>query len=63
MDIILPAILLLYQIFFSSQMKISVIIGNKHYIYKLPHEMRNDLTLKILGNYEIPGKFQKCIEL
>ena len=46
MDIIFWDFLLLYQIFFSSQVKRSVIISNKHGIYKLP----NDLRLRILEN-------------
>ena len=39
-----------YQIFLSPQVKGSVIISNKHGIYELPHELQNDLALKILGN-------------
>ena len=35
--------LLLYEIFFSPQVKRSVIISNKHGVYELPHEMPNDL--------------------
>ena len=31
------------QIFFSPQIKRSVIIGNKHGLYELPHELQNDL--------------------
>ena len=31
-------------------------------IYKLPHELPNELRLKILGNQEILGKFQFCLE-
>ena len=42
--------LILYQIFFSPQVKRSVIISNKHGIYELPHELPNDLRLRILGN-------------
>ena len=38
------------QIFFSSQVKRSMVISNKYGIYKLPHELPKDLTLKILGN-------------
>ena len=41
--------LMFYQIFFSPQVKRSVIINNKHDIYELPHELRNDLRLRILG--------------
>ena len=43
-------LLILYQIFFSPQLKRSMIIGNKHGISELPHELLNDLRLKISGN-------------
>ena len=39
-----------YQIFLSPQMKRCAIINYKHGIYELPHELPNDLRLKILGN-------------
>ena len=42
--------LILYQFFFSPQVKRSVIIGNKHGICELSHELPNDLRLRILGN-------------
>ena len=45
MDIILWDFLILYEIFFSPQVKQSVIIINKHDIYELPHELPNDLRL------------------
>ena len=35
--------LILYQIFFSPQVKRSVIISNKRDIYELPHELPNHL--------------------
>ena len=38
-----------YQTFLSPKVKQIVIISNKHGIYELPHEMPNDLGLKILG--------------
>ena len=59
MDIIFKDFLILYQIFFWSQVKRSVFICNKHDIYELP----NDLRLKILGNKERSGKSQNFIEL
>ena len=34
------------QIFLSSQVKRSATISNKQGVYKLPHELSNDLTLK-----------------
>ena len=42
----------------SPQVKRYAIITYKHGIYELPHELMNDLSLKILGNYQMP---QKCI--
>ena len=51
------------QIFFSPQVKRSIIISNIHGIYELPHELPNDLTLRILGNLEISGKSQNFTEL
>ena len=38
------------KIFVSPQVKRVVTISNKHGIYQLPHELRNDLRLWILGN-------------
>ena len=49
MDIIFEDFLTLYQNFFSPQVKRSVIISNKHGIYKLPHELLNDLRLRKVG--------------
>ena len=49
---------MIYQIFFSPQVKQRLIISNKHGIYELPHELPNDLRLRILGNKEILGKSQ-----
>ena len=39
-----------YQIFLSSQVKRWTIITYKHGMYELPHELPNELTLRILGN-------------
>ena len=50
MDIIAWDCLILYRIFFSPQVKQSMIISSKHGIYELPHELLNDLRLMILGN-------------
>ena len=59
MDIIF---LILYQILFSSQVKGSVIISNKHSIYELPHELPNDLRLiRKLGKIRKISKLQKVI--
>ena len=49
MDIFLD-FLMLYQILFSQQVKRSVIISIKHGIYELPHELPNDLRVRMLGN-------------
>ena len=40
-----------------------MIITNKYGIYKLPHELLNDLKLRILGNQERSGKSQNFTEL
>ena len=45
--------LMFYQIFFSPQVKQSMIISNKHGIYELPHNLVNYVRLRILGNQEI----------
>ena len=42
--------LMFYQVFLSLQVKRWMIISYKHGIYELPHELPNDLTLRILGN-------------
>ena len=39
-----------HQIFFSPQVKRCVVITYKHGTYEFPHEMPNDLRLKILEN-------------
>ena len=39
-----------YQIFLSLQVNRSAIITYKHGIYELPHELPNNLRLRILGN-------------
>ena len=31
-------------------------------VYKLPHEIPNDLRLRILGNKEISVKSQSCVD-
>ena len=46
MDIIFWDLLILYQIFFSPQVKRSVIISNEHGIYELPDELPNDLRFE-----------------
>ena len=50
MEIIYWEFLMLYQIFFSPQVKQSVIISNKQGVYKLSREVLNYLRLRILEN-------------
>ena len=51
-----------YKIFLSPQVKRCTIITYKHGIYELPHELPNDLRLRVLGNKEISGKSQIWME-
>ena len=51
------------QIFLSPQVKRSVIISNKIGLDKLPHKMKNDLRLSIIGNQKLSGKYQISIDL
>ena len=51
-----------YPIFHSPQVKRCAIITYKHDMYELPHELLNDVRLRILVNYKIPGKYQNLIE-
>ena len=39
-----------YKIFLSPEVKKWAIITYKYGTYKFPHELRNDLRLRILGN-------------
>ena len=52
-----------HGVLLSSQVKRSAVISNKHAIYELPHELTNDLTLRISGNQERSGTTQKFIDL
>ena len=45
-----------YQVFLLLKVKKCEIITNKEDIYELSHELPNDITLRSLGNYYIPGK-------
>ena len=54
--------LMLYQIILLPQVKRCAIITYKHDIYELPHELLNDLKLRILGNQKISGKRLNFIE-
>ena len=44
--------------FFSPQVKRSVLVGNKHGIYELPHELPNDLRVAA-GRAFIPTQEEK----
>ena len=50
-----------YKVFFPLHVKQSVIISNKHDIYKLLHELPKELSL--LANSEISGKSLNFMEL
>ena len=50
MVIIFWHFLIFDQMFLSPQVKQRVITSNKHGINELPHELPNDLRLRILGN-------------
>ena len=51
------------EILLSPQVKQIVIISSKHGIYELPHDLWNDLGLKILWNWEISRWSQNLVEL
>ena len=55
--IILLAFFMYYQIFYSQQVKQYAIITYKHDIYELPHELPNNIKLRILGN----RKYQESV--
>ena len=50
-------------IFITSEVKQNVIINKKHGICELPHQLPNDLSLRILRNYQRSAKSQNIIEL
>ena len=58
MVIIFSDFLLFGQIFFSQEVKRSVITNNKHGIYELLGQLSNGLRLRILQNQEILGRSQ-----
>ena len=51
-----------HEIFFSPQVKRCAIITYKHGIYELPHELPNDLRLRILGNIKKVLKPQESLQ-
>ena len=50
-----------YQFFFSPKVKRWAITTYKHAIYKLPHELPNDLSLKDLRKLGNIGKLSNCL--
>ena len=50
--------LIFYQIFLLPQVKQSAVISNKQGVYKLPHNLQNDSSLRILWNKGKSGKSQ-----
>ena len=44
------------------QAKRNVIFSISNLVYELPHELPSNLRLRILGNNEILGKSQICME-
>ena len=63
MVIIVWDYLMLHQIFLSPQMKLRVIISNKHGIFVLLYDLPNNLRIRTLENWEISIKSEKFIEL
>ena len=55
-------LLMFNQIFLLPRVKRQALITYKHGKYELPHEFSSDLTVWILGNWEILGKCLKFIE-
>ena len=51
-----------HQIFLSPKVKLCAIINHKNSIYDLPHELSNDLRLRMLENWEISGNYLNFIE-
>ena len=50
-----------YQTFLSPQVKPWASITSKHGIYELPHELKNDLRLRKLGNIRKVSKLHRMI--
>ena len=51
-----------HQTFLSSNVKRCASIIDKHGIYKLPHELQNDLRMRSYVNQEITWELLKPIE-
>ena len=49
--------------FDSPKVKRDLISSIINFVYELPHKMPNNLTLRMLGNYEILGKPQNWVEI
>ena len=52
-----------YQVLFSLQLKLGVIVSNYHDLYVMLQETSNDFTLRILGNEKKSRKSQNFIKL
>ena len=55
--------LIFYQIFLPPQVIRSAIISNKQGVHELPHELPNDLRLRILGNKQKSGESPNLLEM
>ena len=51
-----------YQTFLSPQVKPYATFTYNHGMYELPHQLLNNLRLRILGNYKISGNHPNFIE-
>ena len=58
MVIIFSGFLIFYRIFPTPQDKWSVLISINNDIHELPDKLLNHVRLRIIENWEIPGKFQ-----
>ena len=48
---------------FTASEKRSAIVSNKQGVYELPHELPNDIRLRILGNKKKSGESPNLLEL
>ena len=62
MEITFWDFLMFYQIFLSLQVRQSTVISNKQGVYELPHELPNNVRLRIFINKEKSGKSGNKLE-